>query len=40
MAARADVLSPESDRDGYEPIEIQEAEDLRVIAEWLGVIGG
>lgn len=35
------LLHPESDRDGYEPIEIraEEADDLRVIAEWLGPIG-
>lgn len=36
------LLTPESDREGYEPIEIraEEADDLRVIAEWLGEIGG
>ena len=34
------VLRPESDRDGYEPIVIEEAEEaeLHVIAELIGVI--
>lgn len=36
------LLHPESDREGYEPIEIraEDAEELRVIAEWLGEVGG
>lgn len=34
------VLSPETDREGYAPIELQagEAEDLRIVAEWLGPV--
>jgi type I restriction enzyme R subunit len=35
------LLLPETDREGYEPIELraEEAEDLRVVAEWLGAVG-
>jgi hypothetical protein len=36
------VLSPDTTAEGYEPIVIEASgdEEVRVIAEWLGVVGG